>query len=89
MTSLTIPVQDLKQAALFMVLSFVIAILLAPILTNFLYKNKVGKRLRQHGSDGEAAPIFSKLHAGKSGTPVMGGLLFWVTTCGSGHYWSG
>jgi phospho-N-acetylmuramoyl-pentapeptide-transferase len=80
MTSLTIPVQDLKQAALFMVLSFVIAILLAPILTNFLYKNKVGKRLRQHGSDGEAAPIFSKLHAGKSGTPVMGGLLFWVTT---------
>ncbi|HSI20653.1 MAG TPA: phospho-N-acetylmuramoyl-pentapeptide-transferase [Verrucomicrobiae bacterium] len=80
MAVLTIPTQDLKETVLFVVASFVIAILVAPILTNFLYKNRLGKRLRQHGADGKAAPIFSKLHESKAGTPVMGGLLFWVTT---------
>jgi phospho-N-acetylmuramoyl-pentapeptide-transferase len=78
--ALTLSTQDLKQTAIFVVVSFVIAFLLAPILTNFLYKNRLGKRLRQHGIDGKATPIFSKLHEGKSGTPVMGGLLFWTTT---------
>ncbi len=80
MVALTLNTQDLKQTALFVVVSFVIAIVLAPFLTNFLYKNRVGKRLRQHGVDGKEAPIFSKLHEKKSGTPVMGGLLFWVTS---------
>jgi phospho-N-acetylmuramoyl-pentapeptide-transferase len=79
MTALNIATTDMKQTALFVVVSFVIAILFAPILTNFLYKNRVGKRLRQVGIDGKAAPIFSKLHADKAGTPVMGGLLFWIT----------
>jgi phospho-N-acetylmuramoyl-pentapeptide-transferase len=60
--------------------AFLIAIILAPLLTDFLYRNKVGKRLRQHGIDGQATPIFSALHKNKAGTPVMGGLLFWVTT---------
>jgi phospho-N-acetylmuramoyl-pentapeptide-transferase len=80
MTSLSIEVQDLKQVSFFVTCAFIIAFLLAPVLTDFLYKNRIGKRLRQHGIDGKEAPIFSKLHADKKGTPVMGGLLFWVVT---------
>lgn len=30
----------------------------------------------------EAAPIFSKLHAGKAGTPTMGGVIIWGTVLG-------
>jgi len=71
---------DIKQVSLSVVGSFVIALLAAPILTSFLYKNRIGKRLRKHGTDGEATPIFSQLHKDKSGTPTMGGVLFWLTT---------
>lgn len=80
MSNLSVEVQDLKQVAFFISIAFLIAILLAPVLTDFLYKNKVGKRLRQHGVDGKETPIYSKMHADKVGRPVMGGLLFWVTT---------
>jgi len=80
MANVTIAGSDLKQVSLFVTVAFVIALVLAPALTDFLYKNNIGKRLRQHGVDGKATPIFSKLHEAKRGTPVMGGLLFWVTT---------
>ena len=56
-------------------LAFAIAIALTPILTHFLYKYKLGKKIRS----GALAPIMSKLHAKKSGTPVMGGILVWFT----------
>lgn len=79
-TDIFIAARDLKEVLLFVTAAFIIAVLLAPILTNFLFKNKIGKRLREHGIDGKATPIFAKLHASKAGTPVMGGLLFWVTT---------
>jgi len=80
MSAITISTVDLKQVSLFVSVSFVIAFALAPILTSFLEKNRIGKRLRQHGIDGKEAPIYAKLHASKAGTPVMGGLLFWITT---------
>lgn len=70
----------MARVALNLVAAFIVAIAWTPLLTNFLYRNRVGKRLRQHGIDGKETPIFSKLHADKAGTPVMGGLLFWVTT---------
>ncbi|OGD31735.1 phospho-N-acetylmuramoyl-pentapeptide-transferase [Candidatus Azambacteria bacterium RIFCSPHIGHO2_02_FULL_52_12] len=57
-------------------LAFVVAILWTPILTYFLYKYKMGKQIRA----AESAPIFNKLHAGKAGTPTMGGILIWGTT---------
>jgi phospho-N-acetylmuramoyl-pentapeptide-transferase len=80
MSAITISTIDVKQVSLFVAVSFLIAFTVAPLLTNFLYKNKFGKRIRQHGVDGEAAPLFARIHAPKAGTPVMGGLLFWVTT---------
>lgn len=57
-------------------LSFVIAVLLTPIMTHFLFKYRIGKQIRNDGS----TPLFSQLHIHKSGTPTMGGLLVWVTT---------
>lgn len=56
--------------------SFVVAMAWTPALTHFLYKYKLGKSIRSASE----SPIYAKLHAHKSGTPVMGGLLVWVTT---------
>ena len=56
--------------------AFIFTIAWTPLLTNFLYRHKLGKKIRNSG----ATPIFSQLHAAKSGTPTMGGLLIWVTT---------
>ncbi|MFH1193792.1 MAG: phospho-N-acetylmuramoyl-pentapeptide-transferase [bacterium] len=56
-------------------LSFVIAFLLTPFLTHFLFKYKMGKQIR----DSAAAPIASHLHKAKSGTPTMGGISVWFT----------
>ncbi|MFA5070082.1 MAG: phospho-N-acetylmuramoyl-pentapeptide-transferase [Patescibacteria group bacterium] len=56
--------------------SFGVSIILTPALTHYLYKYKLGKKIR---SD-EGTPIYSKMHADKSGTPTMGGLLIWLTT---------
>lgn len=55
--------------------SFIVAILWTPLLTHLLYKYRLGKQIR----DEKTAPIFSKLHAKKAGTPSMGGILVWLT----------
>ncbi len=55
--------------------AFIFTVLWTPILTNFLYKNKLGKKIRNNGS----TPVFSELHAHKAGTPTMGGILIWGT----------
>jgi phospho-N-acetylmuramoyl-pentapeptide-transferase len=60
----------------FTTLAFIVTWMWTPILTHYLYKYKVGKKIRNNG----ATPIFSSLHAGKEGTPTMGGVLIWVTT---------
>lgn len=56
-------------------IAFVAAILWTPVLTNFLYRWKLGKSLR----DKKQAPIFRKMHEKKAGTPTMGGILIWGT----------
>lgn len=62
------------------VLSFVTAMLLTPTFTNFLYQNKLGKKIRQTDFNEKSAPIFYRLHRHKANTPTMGGLLIWITT---------
>jgi len=57
-------------------LAFLLALLLTPLWTAVLYKYKLGKTIRNAGN----TPIFSALHAAKSGTPTMGGVLIWMTT---------
>lgn len=56
--------------------SFVVTIAWTPLLSHYLYKYKLGKKIRVDSK----TPIFSQLHKHKSGTPTMGGLLIWVTT---------
>jgi phospho-N-acetylmuramoyl-pentapeptide-transferase len=57
-------------------LSFVVSFLATPLLTNWLYKMKAKKQIRNDGT----TPVFSKLHEHKTGTPTMGGILIWATT---------
>lgn len=57
-------------------ISFVLAMILTPLFTDFVYRNKFGKKIRADGS----TPNFTNLHQKKEGTPTMGGVLVWLTT---------
>lgn len=61
-------------------LSFVVAMLWTPILTNLLYRYRLGKRIRKTSATGEKAAYFYKHHQEKAGTPTMGGVLIWIVT---------
>jgi len=60
-------------------LAFILAFLLTPLWTHFLYKYKIGIRIKENGVGGDKLTYVSKLHAWKAGTPTMGGLLVWFT----------
>ncbi len=59
-----------------LVISTVVALVATPILTNFLFRHRLGKQIR----DPNETPIFSAMHAQKAGTPTMAGILIWGTT---------
>ncbi len=56
-------------------IAFLFAIAITPLLTNILYRYKLGKNIRDDGS----TPIYTKMHASKQGQPTMGGVLVWGT----------
>ena len=56
-------------------LAFIVTILWTPVLTHFLYKYKLKKKVRAEGK----TPIFTFFHKKKQGTPTMGGVLVWIT----------
>lgn len=60
---------------------FLLAFLLTPALTHFLYKYKFWrKEVRTKSLDGKAVPIFQKFHAkGETQVPRAGGVLIWLT----------
>lgn len=60
------------------VLTFVVALAATPLLTHLLYKYRFEKSIRNTGN----TPIYSKLHAKKSGTPVGGGIIVWASVFG-------
>lgn len=60
-------------------LGFLLAFLLTPVWTHFLYQHKIGIRIKENGVSGDKLTFVSKLHAWKSGTPTMGGLLVWFS----------
>lgn len=76
MEILQIALFDISQMIWFALASFVIAVIWTPMFTNFLYRNKLGKRIRTSLD----APIYAELHAKKAGTPTMAGILIWATT---------
>jgi phospho-N-acetylmuramoyl-pentapeptide-transferase len=55
--------------------TFIVAMAWAPTFIRVLRKLKIEKQIR----DVETAPIMAALHAGKAGTPTMGGILIWFT----------
>lgn len=80
METFSINLTDLKFVFLLSGLTFVVAMLWTPLFTDFLFKNRLGKKIRQTGFDEKKkAPIFYRLHKGKENTPTMGGLLIWIT----------
>ena len=56
------------------ILSFFTSLLIFPLILLFINKLKIRKEILK-----ENAPIFQSLHQKKSGTPTMGGLIFWIT----------
>jgi len=58
--------------------AFIVAFLLAPVMTHFLYKYKIGIKIKENSVDGEKLTFVNKIHKCKSGTPTMGGILIWV-----------
>jgi phospho-N-acetylmuramoyl-pentapeptide-transferase len=56
-------------------IAFLFSVAITPVLTDFLYNNRLGKNIRSDGS----TPIFTKMHSSKQGTPTMGGVLIWGT----------
>ena len=60
-------------------LAFVIAFALTPLMTHFLYKYKIGVKIKTNDVSGEKLTFVSEMHKHKSGTPVMGGILVWFS----------
>jgi phospho-N-acetylmuramoyl-pentapeptide-transferase len=60
-------------------LAFVLAFVLTPLWTHLLYKYKFGIKIKSNDVNGEKLTFVSRLHAGKAGTPTMGGVLVWVS----------
>lgn len=59
--------------------AFALSMILAPVVSGFLYRRKIGIRIKKTSVDGEKLSFVSKLHAHKQGTPTMGGILIWAT----------
>ncbi|PID99766.1 MAG: hypothetical protein CSA81_14600, partial [Acidobacteria bacterium] len=60
-------------------LSFALAFLFTPIWSKFLYKYKIGIKIKERSVDGKKLSYVNKIHAHKSGTPTMGGVIIWGT----------
>jgi phospho-N-acetylmuramoyl-pentapeptide-transferase len=60
-------------------LAFLFAFLITPLWTHILFKYKIGIKIKSNSVTGEKLTYVSQLHAGKAGTPTMGGVIVWVT----------
>lgn len=60
------------------IISFAVALALTPIVLKILKKFDLKKQIRTIDS----APIFSRMHKSKEGTPTMGGVIIWGTVLG-------
>jgi phospho-N-acetylmuramoyl-pentapeptide-transferase len=58
-------------------LAFLITLLLTPAFLKLAFRFKLGKQIRDVAIDGKEATVFRELHAKKSGTPTMGGVVMW------------
>ncbi len=61
---------------------FILGIAVYPGFIRFIQKYKLTQKIRQEGLSGGVSELFSKLHAHKSGTPTMGGVVIIGTVLG-------
>ncbi|KND48959.1 MAG: phospho-N-acetylmuramoyl-pentapeptide-transferase [Parcubacteria bacterium C7867-005] len=64
------------------IIAFGLGMFFAPILTDYLYKNKMWKKKsgKHVGIGGGGTPVFNELHKEKEvGTPRMGGIVIWAS----------
>ncbi|MEK7642503.1 MAG: hypothetical protein AAB392_01775 [Patescibacteria group bacterium] len=73
---------DIVKVFLPAVGSFILGVLLTPILTHYLYKYKCWKkRSGKTALDGTDATVFNSLHKEREvNTPRMGGIVIWLST---------
>lgn len=60
-------------------LAMLVSLILTPIWIKILYKYKIGIKIKSQSVDGKELTYVNKLHAHKSGTPTMGGLIIWLS----------
>lgn len=72
---MTLETSEIIRILLLTALAFGVAFAWMPLLLRLLLRFRAGKAIRP---DAET-PVFAKLHAKKSGTPTMGGILVWGT----------
>ncbi|MFA5129492.1 MAG: phospho-N-acetylmuramoyl-pentapeptide-transferase [Patescibacteria group bacterium] len=72
---MTLDTYQISRLVTIFTTAFLIAFILMPIWIMLLRKWKMGKGIR----DSASAPIMAALHAGKAGTPSMGGFVIWGT----------
>lgn len=58
-------------------LTFILTLLLTPVYLKVARSFKLGKQIRSNALSGEKASIFQEMHAKKTGTPTMGGIIMW------------
>lgn len=68
---------ELIQVFAWSAITFVLTLLLTPIYLRLAKKLRLGKQIRSKALSGEKASIFQELHAKKTGTPTMGGIIMW------------
>ncbi|EKE11981.1 MAG: hypothetical protein ACD_14C00052G0006 [uncultured bacterium] len=60
-------------------IAFILAFAITPLWTHLLYKYKLGIKIKSSDVNGEKLKFVSSLHAHKSGTPTMGGVIMWIS----------
>lgn len=74
----TIPeVLAIAKISVLALMAFFLAMGLTPLWAHFLYKHKIGIRIKDTSVSGEKLSYVNKLHSHKMGTPTMGGVLIW------------
>jgi len=68
---------QLIQISSWTALAFLFTLLLTPLYLKLAEKFKLGKQIRTEAMSGEKSSIFTEMHAKKTGTPTMGGLIMW------------
>lgn len=58
-------------------LTFLVTLIGTPFYLKLAQRFKLGKQLREDSMDGKKATLFRELHAKKTGTPTMGGIVMW------------